>query len=462
MTDQSPTGTFDLIVVGGGAAGLATAAHAAQHGARTLVLEKADHLGGSAALSAGILWTAPDRETLRRIQPDGDPVRGPLLVEGYERAVAEVRAAGAGVSEEWTDHLEWGRACKIDIAALFAAWSERIGDAGGLILTSVSDVRLLQEGRRVTGVGYVHQGRALETAAPSTILATGGFQGDTELRQTLIGNGADTVAVRGNPCSVGDGFRLGSGAGGAASRHLSAFYGHLLPSPLTVSPEHFLPLTQYHSAYGIIVNRRGRRFTDESLGDEVSNQMVARDVEQRAVLMWDEDTQQRRVMAVPYPNGMALDRFEKAREAGARTAKSDTVEGLIGQVAAWGVDRNALRRTLEDYIGAAAGKAVALDAPLPATPASFSKAPFYAVEVQPCITMPFGGLDTDSDGRVLDRDSRAVPGLFAVGADVGGIQDRRYVGGIVIGFVFGPRAADAALAEAGLKNGHGIEFQPAS
>ena len=51
---------IDLVVVGAGQAGLAAGAAAAEHGLRTVVLEKSDRIGGSAHFSAGILWTAPD------------------------------------------------------------------------------------------------------------------------------------------------------------------------------------------------------------------------------------------------------------------------------------------------------------------------------------------------------------------------------------------------------------------
>ena len=38
-----------------------------------------------------------------------------------------------------------------------------------------------------------------------------------------------------------------------------------------------------------------------------------------------------------------------------------------------------------------------------------------------------------------------MPGLFVAGADLGGVQETGYVGGLALGLVFGPRAADAAL-----------------
>ena len=122
------------------------------------------------------------------------------------------------------------------------------------------------------------------------------------------------------------------------------FYGHTLPSPVPVTPEVFLRLTLYFSAYGVIVNRLGRRFTDESLGDEVSNQFVLHQPGKRAVLIWDDEVHQQRALAVPYPSGMALDRHAEATELGARTAQTDTLGELVQVVAGWGSIRRASGR----------------------------------------------------------------------------------------------------------------------
>ncbi|MFC4222660.1 FAD-dependent oxidoreductase [Lysinibacter cavernae] len=50
--------TYDVVVIGSGAAGLTAAATAANQGLRVLVLEKASLLGGTSAVSGGMLWVA--------------------------------------------------------------------------------------------------------------------------------------------------------------------------------------------------------------------------------------------------------------------------------------------------------------------------------------------------------------------------------------------------------------------
>lgn len=54
---ETPTSTFDVVVVGSGAGGLSTAVAAAHSGASVLVVEKADVCGGATAWSGGWMWT---------------------------------------------------------------------------------------------------------------------------------------------------------------------------------------------------------------------------------------------------------------------------------------------------------------------------------------------------------------------------------------------------------------------
>jgi succinate dehydrogenase/fumarate reductase flavoprotein subunit len=428
-------------------AGLAAAARAAELGLRVVVLEKTSRLGGSAALSAGILWTSPDMATHRAVVPDGDQELGRALVEGLEPAVERVRAAGVEVSERWHGQMGFGVAYRADIHALHAHWRDVLLAAGGELRldTPVRALRLDATG----AVSGVLAAGGLELEAPAVLLATGGFQGDSELVKRFLGWDADRMLLRSSPGSTGDGFRLAASAGAAASRGLGGFYGHLVPAPLDAfEPEHYLPLTQYHSRYSILADLQGRRFVDESLGDEVSNQAVIRLPGTRAVLLCDERVRTRHVIGPPYPHGQVIDRFALATSLGANIAAAETVDGLVARVAAWGFDGAGLKRTLDAY-----GRGGAQDAPLPAEPVPLREPPFHAVEVQPALTFPLGGVRVDAWGRVLDRDGAAVAGLYAAGGDAGGLQGPRYVAGLALGLVFGPRAAEAVM----LDNGAGGE-----
>jgi succinate dehydrogenase/fumarate reductase flavoprotein subunit len=422
----------DLLVVGGGMAGMAAAARAAELGLEVLVAERGDEIGGSAALSAGIVWTAPDLETARRVAPEGDPALLRALVEGFDGAVERLRAAGVAVSERWSRQMGFGVAHHVEMAALLARWRAALGDA---VLTRTAGRELVVDADgAVRGAVLTRAGDGLAVTARAVLLATGGFQGDGELVARLIGWGAERMPVRSNPGSVGDGLRFGRAVGASLSRSLNRFYGHLIPDRLDrFGPADYLPLTQYHSAHSVLVNVRGRRFTDETRGDETSNQAVLREPESRAVLICDERVRREHAVGPPYPHGQEIDRFAEAAAAGGRLARADTIGELVERVAEWGVDAAELARTLD---GVAAAPA----------PAPLREPPFHALAVAPCITFTFGGLRVDPDGRVLDRDGRWVPNLYAAGADAGGLQGPGYVGGLALGLVFGPRVAEAVHA----------------
>ncbi len=109
----------ELLVVGGGMAGLAAAAAATSAGARVTVVEKRGTLGGSAAMSAGIVWTAPDFKTLRQVVPGGDAALGQALIDGFWPGVEWVRSTGVSVSERWEGQMGFGSAVRVDIKGLF-------------------------------------------------------------------------------------------------------------------------------------------------------------------------------------------------------------------------------------------------------------------------------------------------------------------------------------------------------
>ncbi len=65
MTDTaSPQEHYDVVVLGSGAAGLTAALAAAHSGARVALFEKSELVGGTTALSGGVIWL-PDNPVAR-------------------------------------------------------------------------------------------------------------------------------------------------------------------------------------------------------------------------------------------------------------------------------------------------------------------------------------------------------------------------------------------------------------
>ncbi len=71
----------DVLVLGGGMAGLCAALAAAENGARVLVLEKGTRFGGSMALSNGIVWSFGSSDDVRTRLREGNPALQDLVVE---------------------------------------------------------------------------------------------------------------------------------------------------------------------------------------------------------------------------------------------------------------------------------------------------------------------------------------------------------------------------------------------
>ena len=78
--------SHDVIVVGGGMAGLTAALAAGEAGADVLVLESEPAVGGSMALSGGLIWAPATYELARHWVPRGDPGLQRLLVDDIEPA----------------------------------------------------------------------------------------------------------------------------------------------------------------------------------------------------------------------------------------------------------------------------------------------------------------------------------------------------------------------------------------
>jgi succinate dehydrogenase/fumarate reductase flavoprotein subunit len=448
MTDKiqrsTPANEVDLLVLGGGMAGLAAAGSAAQAGVSVALVEKAPRLGGS-AVYAGYLWTTETLETMRAINPRGDAALTARLVDGYPNAMEWVRSLDVTVKDPVTI-IGYGRGCETDMAGLLSG-CERVvrgSDRCEIILEARTD-ELLYDGGRVKGAQIVTaSGQRRQIAARSTLLATGGFAGDPALRQRYIHPLASEMPLRANPYSSGDGLRLGLAVGGTFGQENAGFYGHLVPSHVAFEgPHDVLALSFFHSEHGVLLNLDGHRFIDETIGDHLNTMAALEQPEARVLLVCDQRVHDEWMLKPYVEGGEAPDRFAHAYRRGARCAVADDLDEFADLPAEWGFHGQTARQSMYDFNrGCAAGEP---DPPRQRDSAPLIAPPYYLIELVPAITFPFGGLLTDDHARVLGRDGKPIPGLLAAGGDQGGLWMRAYAGGAASALVYGLQAAKTLL-----------------
>ena len=444
---------YDVVVCGAGMAGLCTAVAALEAGARVLVIEKGAAPGGSMRMSGGTLWTAPSMEVMARYVPGGDRARQQQLVENLDAGLAWLESLGIS----WTSTIALPRQVgrEFNTHTFTDHMASLVGAKGGSLRTSTAlDGLDLGADGAIAGVRVraVPGGARSTVAARAVVLATGGFQGNAELMARWVGRWADTMLRRANPNSVGEGLMAALAVNARTSQNLSTFYGHTMPAPPANPPaERWTKVTQYASADTILVNLHGERFFDESrsLADETAPFEIVQQPEGVAALLMDRRIHDQLPLEgrSNQPAGPQFD--NAAAEAGARSARADTLDGLADQVAAWGVSRRGLLATIEEFNAAVAtGKGAELRVPRKASPFGLVEPPFYALLVRAAITFTMGGADADTQMRVIDRDGNPIPGLYAAGADAGGTYQAGYMGGLVLGLVQGRVAGAGASAHA--------------
>lgn len=441
----------DLLVIGGGMAGLSAAARAAADGARVVLIEKAPKLGGSALLSGGCIWTTPTLEIFRSVVPDGDPTLAEALMDDFAGGMDWVRSLGVECRPP-VQVLGIGQGHHVDINAYLRACERLVRSAGGSVRTQVLTEELLFERGEVRGARVRENDAPPETVrAPWTLLATGSFPADPRLLAEHVHPNAASLPVRAHRFNTGDGIRLGLAVGAICGKIGAGFYGHLLPHPVRLEdPTLFSPLTQRYSNRSVLVDRSGERFTDETLGDHMNAQAVLLQPGARALLIADETVMAGPSVSTSATSGgeaqTAAAAFRMGQRYGGRCATAATIDDLKHVPAEWGYDGEAVAETMNEFNRLAADAIEKLRPGRAGDVRPLDRPPFYVMEVQPGVTFSHVGLMIDSSARVLAPDGRPIPGLLAAGADAGGMYVRNYCGGLSAALVFGLRAARTATA----------------
>lgn len=458
--------TFDVVVIGGGGAGLSAAAEAARLGRKTVLLEKNAALGGSTAWSVGSISATNSPHQLGKgilDTPDGHFEDLEVLAGGYaNRDNRELRRI---LVDHTNEMLHW----LISIGLVFAgpnpepphrqprmhnvlpnsrAFPDRLGrhcrKLGVDIRVNALAERLIVDGGRVAGVVANCNGQRIEFhARGGVVLASGDYSASAELKGRYAGESAAQLEPV-NPTATGEGFKLALDLGAVILNGdivrgpIMRFVPPRRPNLLQLLPPHrwlatimrwsfdrlppallrpfvmsFLttalgPSVDLFKRGAILVNKDGKRFVDEL---DKPGRMVPLQRDREAYIVFDGrlagefSEWPNYVSTAPGVAYAYLEDYRRNRKD--IFHKAATIADLESSL---GVPAGEMAETISSY-NATERRQRGGEYP------SLSEGPFYALgPVKSYVVFTDGGLKVSNNLGVLKEGGEPIDGLYAAGS----------------------------------------------
>lgn len=456
---------WDVIVVGGGNAGLCAAIEAAEAGAKVLILEVAPkpyrggnsrhtrnfrcmHQGPLSVLTGSYDPGEYYDDLLRVTAGDTDETLARCAIERSEACLPWMEAHGVRFQPSLSGALSLSRTNAFFLGggkALVNAYYNTCADLGVEAIYEAEVTHITLEDGRFTGLDVSINGETHHIEGRALVLASGGFQADLDWLADAWGPAARNFLIRGTPYNRGVVLRdmLDQGAvsvGDPTQCHAVAIDGRApkfdggIVTRLDCVP------------FSIVVNKDGERFYDE--GEDVWpkryaiwGRLVAAQPDQIAYSIIDAKSADLFMPSVFPPE------------------TADTIEGLGQKL---GLSGSKLRETVNSFNAACQPgdfTPTELDglATEGATPAKtnwarpITEPPFYGYSLRPGVTFTYLGLKVDKTARVAGPDGDFANVWAAGEIMAGSILGQGYLAGfgMTIGTVFGRIAGQEAAKHVG-------------
>jgi tricarballylate dehydrogenase len=457
---------FDVLIIGGGNAGLCAAITARRAGARVLILESAtkDFRGGNSRHTRDIRYmhrgatdyvTGPYGEEefwddLRQVTGDETNERlARLVIQGSEELGDWMPAHGVRWQKPLRGTLHLTRTNLFMLGggkAMVNAYYDTVAKLGVEIAyeSEVSELRI-RDGEFVAGIAQLNGG-AQEITAKAIVVAAGGFEANIPWLKEYWGDAADNFIIRGTKHNQG---RLLKGLLNNGAKPVGDPRGcHAVALDARAPKFDGGIVTRLDSVpFGIVVNQNVKRFYDE--GEDFWPKRYA---------IWGKlIAQQPGQIAYSILDAKALPLFLPSVFPPVEAASIPELASALG------LDSSALMTVVNDFNRAAwpgvfdpgsrdGCHTEGLDPPKSHWARPIDTPPYYGYPLRPGITFTYLGVTVNEQARVIMQDDRPAKNIFAAGEVMAGnILTKGYLAGfgLTIGSVFGRIAGREAARHAG-------------
>ena len=462
----------DVVVVGGGGAGMSATIRTRMNGLDVVLVEKMPFIGGAASISGGQV-VAQGSKLQKAFGSKDDSVESMVkdfLANGNnlnDLSKLTLYAKNVGPTIDWL-HEKVGVKFIPNNLPFLAEYSHRravefqggagtmaqhlrevIGSNGAKVLLSTKVESLIVEDGKVMGVKAVDENTGVKYTirAKKTLLSTGGYGNN----KSMLTPEMQKVLYYGPVSSTGDGLKMAQGLG-VKTQLLQ--YGKRYPNGIEVAPG-IAKSTIYANVgafdqAGILVNVDGVRFVNEKASNRHILEPMLQNKNGQAYVFMDKKSWEGFYKRAP-ETGVSQADMDKYLANDGKSAplfvKGATIEEVAKKA---GINAEALKTTVAKYNGFVKAKKDAdFGRPVEYMKAEISaEGPYYIVEQKPRFATTMGGVCTDDNLNLVKTDGTVIPNLYGAGEIVGGVMGDDSPAGANVGWALtsGRVAADAMAA----------------
>lgn len=436
--------TTDLVIVGGGGAGMTAAINARANGIEVVLLEKMSFLGGATSICGGSMIITGSK-LQREFGVENDTPEA-LFADNFKNGgelndveKLKLYTENVGETTDWLrdfvgvgfrdDGLMYQAEHSIDrvanfegsAAGLTKTLAEKTNASGATVMMETRAESLIVEDGVVSGViAKAADGTVYEIKAKAVLLATGGFGAN----QDLLPDTLKPVLYYGPPSSTGDGHIMAQSVG---AKFQMMEYGKIYPNGVEVAPN-IGKSTIYANmaatkAAGIIVSKDGNRIWNEKGTNKDLLKVLQQQPDQTMYFFMDQASFDAFKTGLAN-TGITEDNVtEWLANNGSKAplfAHGETVEEVA---AIAGINAENLKATIDRYNGfVEAGADEDFGRPAEFLTAKIGEGPYYIVEQKPRFATTLGGVCTTDNFEIINEQGELIPGLYAAGELIGGVQ----------------------------------------